>query len=256
MWTSERIEKLHELWGQGTSTEQIAAALGGVSRNAVLGKAHRLGLSKGRSAGSIKKSTRLKKEPLGVLPPPSAVDDRLGYSYATTRAAKLLAGALETVWKKHRLSQRTIAAQLGYKQSVVLSHMALGRVPIPVERAEQIANLLALNVREFVMAVLEQRHPGVSKFFDKRGEADSSICERQNLIADLEGAGGQSLNQLSPEQITVLREVVADPLPERRWASVNEAPLLSALRQCRPDLSRNGSTPDARRALSAQLKKL
>src|SRR5215216_1756538 len=49
-WTKERIDLLTELWGEGLSGSQIAAELGeGVSRNAVISKAHRLGLSHGSS---------------------------------------------------------------------------------------------------------------------------------------------------------------------------------------------------------------
>ncbi|MEQ8967782.1 MAG: GcrA family cell cycle regulator [Azospirillaceae bacterium] len=44
-WTDERVDKLRELWGNGKSASEIADLLGGVSRNAVIGKAHRLGLS-------------------------------------------------------------------------------------------------------------------------------------------------------------------------------------------------------------------
>lgn len=44
-WTDERVAELRRLWGDGMSASQIAAALGAVSRNAVIGKAHRLGLS-------------------------------------------------------------------------------------------------------------------------------------------------------------------------------------------------------------------
>ncbi|HEY0149109.1 MAG TPA: GcrA family cell cycle regulator [Allosphingosinicella sp.] len=43
-WTDERIDRLKELWTQGNTASQIADELGGVSRNAVIGKAHRLGL--------------------------------------------------------------------------------------------------------------------------------------------------------------------------------------------------------------------
>ena len=43
-WTEERIERLKSLWSQGITASQIADELGGVSRNAVIGKAHRLGL--------------------------------------------------------------------------------------------------------------------------------------------------------------------------------------------------------------------
>jgi len=44
-WTDERVELLKKLWKEGLSASQTAAELGGVSRNAVIGKVHRLGLS-------------------------------------------------------------------------------------------------------------------------------------------------------------------------------------------------------------------
>ncbi len=44
-WTEEKVEKLRELWGKGNTASQIAEIIGGISRNAVIGKAHRLNLS-------------------------------------------------------------------------------------------------------------------------------------------------------------------------------------------------------------------
>ena len=44
-WTEEKVNKLKELWGKGQTASQIAGIIGGVSRNAVIGKAHRLNLS-------------------------------------------------------------------------------------------------------------------------------------------------------------------------------------------------------------------
>lgn len=44
-WTDERVERLKQLWANGLSASQIAAEIGGISRNAVIGKVHRLGLS-------------------------------------------------------------------------------------------------------------------------------------------------------------------------------------------------------------------
>ena len=55
-WTEEKVEKLKELWGKGSTASQIAEIIGGMSRNAVIGKAHRLNLSskiKTRNASSI-----------------------------------------------------------------------------------------------------------------------------------------------------------------------------------------------------------
>jgi GcrA cell cycle regulator len=56
-WTDERIERLKKMWTEGSTASQIADDLGGVSRNAVIGKAHRLGLS-GRPSPIKKKPTR------------------------------------------------------------------------------------------------------------------------------------------------------------------------------------------------------
>ena len=56
-WNDERVELLKKLWAEGLSASQIAGRLGGVTRNAVIGKVHRLGLS-GRATTSRMKSHR------------------------------------------------------------------------------------------------------------------------------------------------------------------------------------------------------
>src|SRR5215471_8138393 len=56
-WTEERVELLKRLWAEGLSASQIAARLGSVTRNAVIGKVHRLGLS-GRATSSRSSSPR------------------------------------------------------------------------------------------------------------------------------------------------------------------------------------------------------
>lgn len=59
MWTDERVELLRKLWADGLSASQIAAQLGSVSRNAVIGKVHRLKLSgRGRATAA---APRVKK---------------------------------------------------------------------------------------------------------------------------------------------------------------------------------------------------
>ena len=55
-WTEEKVNKLKELWGKGKTASQIAEIIGGISRNAVIGKAHRLNLS-----SKIKTKTILNK---------------------------------------------------------------------------------------------------------------------------------------------------------------------------------------------------
>ena len=59
-WTDERVELLKKLWADGLSASQIAAELGGVTRNAVIGKVHRLGLA-GRAKSPSSAAPRPRK---------------------------------------------------------------------------------------------------------------------------------------------------------------------------------------------------
>ena len=61
-WTDERVERLKKLWLDGLSASQIALELGGVTRNAVIGKVHRLGLS-GRARSTSHASISRQKRP-------------------------------------------------------------------------------------------------------------------------------------------------------------------------------------------------
>jgi len=61
-WTDERVELLKKMWGEGQSASQIAKELGGVTRNAVIGKVHRLGLSNRAGSGGAKADSKPKAE--------------------------------------------------------------------------------------------------------------------------------------------------------------------------------------------------
>ena len=61
-WTDERVELLKKMWGEGQSASQIAKELGGVTRNAVIGKVHRLGLSN-RATGNTPAKAEAKEKP-------------------------------------------------------------------------------------------------------------------------------------------------------------------------------------------------
>ena len=58
-WTEEKVNKLKELWGKGSTASQIAEIIGGVSRNAVIGKAHRLNLSSKIKTRSLVQNKRI-----------------------------------------------------------------------------------------------------------------------------------------------------------------------------------------------------
>ena len=67
-WTDERVEKLKKLWSEGLSASQIAAQLGGVSRNAVIGKVHRLALPGRAKAGGGAATAARAKRPTSAAP--------------------------------------------------------------------------------------------------------------------------------------------------------------------------------------------
>lgn len=80
-WTEDRVEVLKKLWAEGHSASQIAKELGGVTRNAVIGKVHRLGLS-GRATPSrpVKRPPRLARpkprlQPDGSVTLPKTISD-------------------------------------------------------------------------------------------------------------------------------------------------------------------------------------
>lgn len=84
-WTDERVELLKNLWAEGLSASQIAAQLGGISRNAVIGKVHRLKLS---SRGRAAPQSAVPKKPAREAS--SAVRAR---SVVQTRAVTQIVGA-------------------------------------------------------------------------------------------------------------------------------------------------------------------
>jgi GcrA cell cycle regulator len=81
-WTDERVETLKAMWAEGKSASQIAKELGGVTRNAVIGKVHRLGLS--NRAGGV---DRPEDEPAAIidLPDEEIAPEPAGDPAATPR---------------------------------------------------------------------------------------------------------------------------------------------------------------------------
>ena len=67
-WTDERVELLKRMWAEGQSASQIAKELGGVTRNAVIGKVHRLGLSNRAGDGAAERD----EAPEAAAPAPRA----------------------------------------------------------------------------------------------------------------------------------------------------------------------------------------
>lgn len=73
-WTDERVALLKKLWGEGKTAAEIASTLGGVTRNAVIGKAHRLKLSNRTSP--IQPAKKVAKAPANTSTPPAPLPKR------------------------------------------------------------------------------------------------------------------------------------------------------------------------------------
>jgi GcrA cell cycle regulator len=111
-WTDERIERLKTMWAKGATASQIADELGGVSRNAVIGKAHRLGLEQRPSPVKPGDEKEVKKAAPAVTVPKAAAPKAEPATPAKAGAAPAAApGAAPSAAAPHRPT----AAELQYR---------------------------------------------------------------------------------------------------------------------------------------------
>jgi hypothetical protein len=184
------------------------------------------------------------------LPTAAQNDD---YPLAHTKASRMFKDGVEKLDRDSGISQRALAKNLGYKSSVVISHMASGRAPIPIERVPDFVRLIKLDAAEFLLAVLEQRYPNIdflrilvgSKANLAKGMAD----DEQMVFDDLQAAAGIPLSNLSRDHYGVLKEAAADSRAIRRWLTIPELGIMDVIRESRPELVENGLDPKQRRAL-------
>ena len=83
-WTDDRVEVLKKLWVEGQSASQIAKELGGVTRNAVIGKVHRLGLSNRATSSSSSKSDTKSKTSVKSMSDTKRVSNKTSTSKVTS----------------------------------------------------------------------------------------------------------------------------------------------------------------------------
>jgi hypothetical protein len=119
--------------------------------------------------------------------------------------------------------------------------MASGRTPIPIDRAPAIAGEVGLPPKQFLEAVLQQRHPDIDWQLIT-GTADPFEIE-------LERTAGKPLSALSLAQQRVLRDVVRDSDPEPRWLSIPEISAVQLLRELFPRLRTDGLSSSDRETL-------
>lgn len=149
------------------------------------------------------------------------------YPYADSRAARMLKERLSVGAAERWMSTRKLAKMLKIKQPSVISHMANGRLAIPVDRAVPLAAALAFDARTFLEAVLEQRFPGVN--WSILGKDHDTLTDAQ--LDWLRPLSGIDAAQLTAEQAQVIGEVARDRNPHERWIEPAEVPYVRRLRE-------------------------
>lgn len=184
------------------------------------------------------------------MPDESSVAGHDEFPLAESRAAEMLRAGLRRAKEERGKSLRRIGADLGYKQAVVLSHMASGRVPIPLDRSLAIAASVGLDRAEFVLAVIAQKAPTAAAMLVP---ADAAALYIDPFMQELRALAGCSLDKLSEDHKRVLREVITDRSPARRWLSLSELSTILAIREVDPEFQSRGLDPASLNALLAIL---
>ncbi len=115
-WTNERVEMLKQLWADGLSTKQIANELRGITRNAVIGKVHRLGLTgrtKKKPARSRPRKKRSSRHTLQVSRPATRVDPGIAYGYEAEYEPELIETPFEQRKTLLQLTEKTCRWPVG-----------------------------------------------------------------------------------------------------------------------------------------------
>lgn len=148
------------------------------------------------------------------------------HPFIETRATRMVAAAIKEQQRRHGLSQRDLAKRIGYKTSVVLSHIAVGRVGVPLDRVMDFARVLEIDPVVFLIAALEQKHPDI----DFRSAMNIEVAPQSPLKAKLEAIAGCTLDDLDPELKALLEEVVGAARPRRRWLTLGETQVIDMIR--------------------------
>jgi GcrA cell cycle regulator len=127
-WTDERVELLRQLWLDGRSASQISAALGsGVTRNAVIGKVHRLGLS-GRAKSTSPAAPRVRQRPAPT--PRAQIASRSSSGGSMVRGNTALAFSLEPSIDAKPVFLEDVVVPMSLRVTIVDLKEAMCRWPL------------------------------------------------------------------------------------------------------------------------------
>jgi transcriptional regulator with XRE-family HTH domain len=149
------------------------------------------------------------------------------YPFLDSEATRLVATAVRRLQHDEGLSQRELANKLGYKTSVVLSHICIGRVPVPLDKFADFAEVLGLEPRTLLLAILEQRFPEI----DFRELLNISLADASALKAQIEAVAGSTLDEMDVDTKHLLLEVVGTARPRARWMALTEMYIIDSARR-------------------------
>ncbi len=127
-WTDERVELLRQLWLGGRSASQISAELGlGVTRNAVIGKVHRLGLS-GRAKSATPAAPRVRQRPAPA--PRATIAARTNPGAHVVRGNTALAFSIDTAIDAQPVFHEDVVVPMSLRVTIVELREAMCRWPL------------------------------------------------------------------------------------------------------------------------------
>lgn len=159
--------------------------------------------------------------------------------HSDTEARFMLSDAIAARRRADKASLRMLAAEMEMS-SAMLSHMATGRIPIPVDGAAKLADALGISRSEFVKSVLKQRFPNAMAILDDEadvgGNDGSEVTRARMMVTFYDGTPPTGDLALILDQVRT-----ADDAQER-WLTPSELPVVNMIRRLRPNFSKLGLT--------------
>ncbi|WP_068080680.1 GcrA family cell cycle regulator [Polycladidibacter stylochi] len=182
-WTAERVELLTKLWAEGLSASQIAAELGNVTRNAVIGKVHRLGLSgRAKSGGSGGAAKARKQAP---APTPAASVTTTTRASVSAPTASIGEPARQEAAPIKRMAQAPVSGATALKiEPELQENEEIGNLPAPeiFIPVNERASILTLNERTCKWPIGD---PGSDDFYfcGRQSDGGTPYCAHHRAIA-------------------------------------------------------------------------
>ncbi|EFL89821.1 GcrA family cell cycle regulator [Ahrensia sp. R2A130] len=175
-WTDERVARLTKLWAEGLSASQIAADLGGVTRNAVIGKIHRLGMS-GRAKTATKSTTAA--QPRRAASPRSSSGGGGGGGRKSTATTSTNAYSTKTQTTHHTVGNAALKIEEEFEEAPEVEAKPVEDNVVPISRK---LDLMQLTENTCKWPTGDPTMPGFS-FCGQNSADEKPYCDFHNKIA-------------------------------------------------------------------------